>query len=53
MAKLQYHLYAPIGPYRENLLPWQRAPHDFFIADKLREELQRRGEATLQVLPSK
>ncbi|KAI9701021.1 MAG: PAB-dependent poly(A)-specific ribonuclease subunit 3 [Candelina mexicana] len=50
---LQYHLYAPIGPHRENLLAYQRTAHDFFISDNLREELQRKSEASLQVLPSK
>ena len=49
---LQYHLYASLGPHRENLLPYQRAAHDFFISDNLREELQRRSAATLQTLPS-
>ncbi|KAF2462013.1 PAB-dependent poly(A)-specific ribonuclease subunit PAN3 [Lineolata rhizophorae] len=49
---LQYHLYAPLGPHRENLAPYQRTVHDFFIPDNLREELQRKAEATLQVLPN-
>ncbi|KAI9795510.1 MAG: PAB-dependent poly(A)-specific ribonuclease subunit 3 [Piccolia ochrophora] len=49
---LQYHLYAPLGPHRENLLAYQRAAHDFFLSDSLREELQRKAEASLQVLPS-
>lgn len=49
---LQYHLYAPIGPHRENLLAYQRLTHDFFIADSLREDLQRKSEATRQVLPN-
>ena len=49
---LQYHLYAPMGPFRENLLPYQRQAHDFFIAADLREELQRKSAATLQTLPS-
>ncbi|KAF2395970.1 hypothetical protein EJ06DRAFT_534411 [Trichodelitschia bisporula] len=48
----QYHNYAPMGPHRENLLPYQRASHDFFIPDKLREELQRKAEASLQTLPN-
>ncbi|KAI9675632.1 MAG: PAB-dependent poly(A)-specific ribonuclease subunit 3 [Caeruleum heppii] len=48
---LQYHLYAPLGPHRENLLPYQRTVHDFFISDNLREELQRKAEAAQQVLP--
>lgn len=45
---LNYHLYASLGPYRENLLSYQRTAHDFFIADDLREDLQRKSEATLQ-----
>ena len=45
---LNYHLYAPIGPHRENLLAYQRTTHDFFIPDQLREELQRKAESTLQ-----
>ena len=45
---LNYHLYAPIGPHRENLMGYQRTTHDFFIPDHLREELQRKAEATLQ-----
>lgn len=49
----QYHNYAPIGPHKENLLQYQRTVHDLFIADKLREDLQRKAEASLQTLPSK
>ncbi|KAJ9155347.1 PAN2-PAN3 deadenylation complex subunit PAN3 [Pleurostoma richardsiae] len=49
---LQYHLYAPIGPYREDLLPYQRAAHDFFMNEKIREELQKKSEAARQVLPN-
>lgn len=49
---LQYHLYAPVGPHRENLLSYQRAAHDFFIKEDLRQDMQRRAEATLQTLPS-
>lgn len=45
---LNYHMYAPIGPHRENLMPYQRTTHDIFIPDHLREELQRKTEATLQ-----
>ncbi|KAI9710066.1 MAG: hypothetical protein M1812_007530 [Candelaria pacifica] len=50
---VQYHLYAPLGPHRENLLAYQRTAHDFFISDNLREDLQRKAEASLQTLPSK
>ncbi|KAI9690124.1 MAG: PAB-dependent poly(A)-specific ribonuclease subunit 3 [Bathelium mastoideum] len=49
---LQYHLYAPLGPHRENLLAYQRTAHDFFLPDALREDLQRKSEATLQTLPN-
>ncbi|KAF2162145.1 hypothetical protein M409DRAFT_69355 [Zasmidium cellare ATCC 36951] len=45
---LNYHLYASIGPRRENLMAYQRSTADFFIPDNLREELQRKSEATLQ-----
>ncbi|RDI78833.1 hypothetical protein Vi05172_g11187 [Venturia inaequalis] len=48
----QYHNYAPIGPHKENLLQYQRTVHDLFIADKLREDLQRKAEASLQTLPN-
>lgn len=49
---LQYHLYAPIGPHREDLLAYQRLTHDFFMPEKTREDLQRKAEATLQVMPN-
>ena len=49
---IQYHLYSSLGPHRENLLPYQRTAHDFFIPDGLREDLQRKSAATLQTLPS-
>ncbi|SMR46082.1 unnamed protein product [Zymoseptoria tritici ST99CH_3D1] len=45
---LNYHLYASVGPRRENLATYQRSTADFFIPDNLREELQRASEATLQ-----
>jgi PAB-dependent poly(A)-specific ribonuclease subunit 3 len=45
---LNYHLYASIGPRRENLASYQRSTADFFIPDDLREELQRASEASLQ-----
>ncbi|RKF60754.1 PAN2-PAN3 deadenylation complex subunit PAN3 [Erysiphe neolycopersici] len=49
---LQYHLYAPIAPHREDLLAYQRLTHEFFIANNTREELQRKSEATYQVIPN-
>lgn len=45
---LSYHLYASIGPKRDKMMPYQRASADFFIPDDLREDLQRKSEATLQ-----
>jgi len=45
---LNYHLYSSIGPRRENLMAFQRSTTDFFIPDDLREDLQRKSEATLQ-----
>lgn len=47
-----YHLYANIGPYREDLLPYQRQTRDFFMPDDLREDLQKKAHAALQVIPS-
>lgn len=49
---LQHHLYAPVGPHREDLMPYQRTTQDFFMPEKFREELQRKAEATLQVMPN-
>ncbi|MCJ1437505.1 PAB-dependent poly(A)-specific ribonuclease subunit 3 [Xylographa pallens] len=49
---VQYHLYTSLGPHREALLPYQKAAHDFFIPDALREELQRKSATTLQTLPN-
>ena len=49
---LQHHLYAPLGPHRENLLGYQRNVHDFFISETLRQDMQKRADATLQVLPN-
>ncbi|KAH6688919.1 PAB-dependent poly(A)-specific ribonuclease subunit PAN3 [Plectosphaerella plurivora] len=47
---LQYHLYAPLGVTRDGLLPYQRQTHDFFLPESIREEAQRKLEATHQVL---
>ncbi|EFY95228.2 protein kinase [Metarhizium robertsii] len=52
LQPLQHHLYAPVGPYREDLMPYHRLTHDFFIPEKLREDLQRKAEASLQVMPN-
>ena len=45
---LNYHLYAPFGPRRENLTAYQRSTADFFIPEDLRQDLQRKSEMTLQ-----
>lgn len=53
LQPLQHHLYAPVGPRREDLLlPYQRTTSDFFMPEKLREELVRKAEAALQVMPN-
>ncbi|KXH34174.1 hypothetical protein CSIM01_07176 [Colletotrichum simmondsii] len=52
LQPLQYHLYAPVGPYRDDLMPFQRQIHDFFLPEKMREEMQRKSEALQQVMPN-
>lgn len=52
LQPLQHHLYAPVGPYREDLMPYHRLTHDFFLPDKIREDLQKKAEASLQVMPN-
>ncbi|ORY67440.1 PAB-dependent poly(A)-specific ribonuclease subunit PAN3 [Pseudomassariella vexata] len=52
MQPLQYHLYAPTGPYKQDLTPYQRQPHDFFLREDIREELHKKADATRQVLPN-
>ncbi|OLN86109.1 PAB-dependent poly(A)-specific ribonuclease subunit PAN3, partial [Colletotrichum chlorophyti] len=52
LQPLQYHLYAPVGPYRDDLMAFQRQAHDFFLPEKLREEMQRKSEALQQVMPN-
>ncbi|KIV82494.1 hypothetical protein PV11_04602 [Exophiala sideris] len=49
---VQYHQYAPIGPFSTNLAPYQRTVHDLFIPNDLREEIQKKSAATLQTLPN-
>ncbi|KAK9453859.1 hypothetical protein V1511DRAFT_503431 [Dipodascopsis uninucleata] len=49
---LQYHLYAPLPPHKASLLPYQKTVQGFFLSDNIREELQRKSEATLQILPN-
>ncbi|TPX51602.1 hypothetical protein SeMB42_g00074 [Synchytrium endobioticum] len=46
---LQYHLYTTPLPHISNLHPHQKTIHSFFMSDRLREELQQRSEAVLQV----
>ncbi|KKA26359.1 hypothetical protein TD95_003838 [Thielaviopsis punctulata] len=48
---LQHHLYANVGPYREDLLPYQKLPHDLFIPEKIREDMTKKLEATLRIIP--
>lgn len=48
---LQYHLYAPSAPNEKTLASHQRRPEDFFMDNALRENLQRKNEATLQTMP--
>ncbi|KAL7947841.1 hypothetical protein V8C42DRAFT_315844 [Trichoderma barbatum] len=52
LQPLQHHLYAPIGPYREDLMPYHRLTHEFFLPEKTREEMQKKSEAALQVMPN-
>ncbi|XMA08948.1 hypothetical protein WAI453_001739 [Rhynchosporium graminicola] len=49
---LQYHLYAPIGAHRQDLLAYQRHAHDFFMPNDLREDLQKKSEAARQIMPN-
>ncbi|KAF4471264.1 poly(A)-specific ribonuclease [Fusarium albosuccineum] len=52
LEPLQHHLYFPVGPHRDDLQPYQRVPHDFFLPEKEREEIARKLEAAGQVLPN-
>jgi PAB-dependent poly(A)-specific ribonuclease subunit 3 len=52
LQPLQHHLYTHVGPYREDLLPYQRMTHDFFMSEKFREECAKKLEAALQVMPN-
>ncbi|KAL2257310.1 hypothetical protein VTK26DRAFT_344 [Humicola hyalothermophila] len=47
-----YHLYQPFDSYRQELQPWQRATYDFFMPARIREDLQKKMFATLQVMPN-
>lgn len=50
---LQYHLYAPAPPPRMTIPrpPYATNVHDMFIPNDLREQLQKKNEATLQTIP--
>jgi PAB-dependent poly(A)-specific ribonuclease subunit 3 len=45
---INYLQYAPVGPYPNNLQPYQRTVHDLFIPNDLREDIQKRSAASLQ-----
>ncbi|SPO03808.1 related to poly(A)-specific ribonuclease [Cephalotrichum gorgonifer] len=47
---LMHHLYFPAGPHKEDLTPYQRTSHDFFVSERLRQDLQKKSEAALQVI---
>ena len=51
-SKLQYHLYAALGPHREKLQSNQRTAKDFFLPEDLRQALQRKSEATAKTFSS-
>lgn len=49
---LQYHLYAPPRTtFKVRKEKHERGVEDLFLPDKIREELQKKNEATLQILP--
>lgn len=50
--QIQYHLYAPIGTDRTRLEGYQRLIHNLFMPNDLREDLQKKAEATLRILPT-
>ncbi|KJZ71303.1 hypothetical protein HIM_09313 [Hirsutella minnesotensis 3608] len=52
LQPLQHHLYAPAGPHRDDLMPYHRMTHDFFLPEKVREEYQKKAEAALQIIPN-
>lgn len=39
------HLYFPQAPHRQDLLPRQRAIHDFFLPEKLRQDIHMKSRA--------
>ena len=52
-GQLNHHLYNPVNPSRENLLPHQKQIQELFIPEHVREDLAKKAEAARQVLPSK
>ncbi|KAF4508809.1 hypothetical protein G6O67_005143 [Ophiocordyceps sinensis] len=52
LQPLQHHLYAPAGPRRQDLMPYHRMTRDFFIPEKMRQDLLKKAEATLQTIPN-
>ncbi|KAI5463994.1 hypothetical protein BGZ63DRAFT_400979 [Mariannaea sp. PMI_226] len=52
LQPLQHHLYAHVGPHREDLMPYHRMTHDFFLDEKTRVEYVKKAEAALQVMPN-
>ncbi|EFX05098.1 hypothetical protein CMQ_5360 [Grosmannia clavigera kw1407] len=45
---LNEHLYFPQGPHRQDLLPRQRTVHDFFLPEKLRQDVHMKSRAGSQ-----
>ncbi|KAL1906895.1 PAB-dependent poly(A)-specific ribonuclease subunit 3 [Sporothrix stenoceras] len=39
------HLYFPMGPHRQDLLPRQRTVHEFFLPEKMRQEFHMKSRA--------
>ncbi|KAH7018270.1 PAB-dependent poly(A)-specific ribonuclease subunit PAN3 [Microdochium trichocladiopsis] len=52
LQPLNHHLYNPVNPSRENLLPHQKQIQELFVPEHLREELAKKSEAARQVLPT-
>ncbi|KXJ89408.1 PAB-dependent poly(A)-specific ribonuclease subunit PAN3, partial [Microdochium bolleyi] len=52
LQPLNHHLYNPVNPSREILLPHQKQIQELFIPENLREDLAKKSEAARQVLPT-
>jgi len=52
LQPLNHHLYNPVNPSRENLLPHQKQIQELFIPEHVREDLAKKAEAARQVLPT-